>query len=132
MGSRRLTRRTLRPLHQAGGKSSMFLPLAPLRRRVQVNMRDHRKIGVIDGRVAFTGGLNLGDEYLGKNPRYGFWRDTHLRVEGPAVASLQRVFAEDWDFAAEENLQGCEYFPDLHVEPGGVAASGATGDLPAS
>src|SRR5205814_1962303 len=81
------------------------------------NMRNHRKITVIDGRVAFTGGLNVGDEYLGKVPRFGFWRDTHLRVQGPAVAALQRLFVEDWDFAAEENLTGPAYFPEPEVQP---------------
>jgi cardiolipin synthase A/B len=112
MGSHRLNRATLRELKEAGGKFSVFLPLNPFRRRIQVNMRDHRKIVVVDGRVGFTGGLNVGDEYLGKNPRFGYWRDTHLRVEGPAVAGLQRVFIEDWDFAADEDLSGSRYFPE--------------------
>lgn len=111
MGSRRLNRKVLQPLRDAGGKCAPFLPLNPLRRHIQVNMRDHRKIVVVDGRVAFTGGLNIGDEYLGKVPRFGFWRDTHLRLEGPVVAGLQRVFIEGWDFAVEEDLRGPEYFP---------------------
>lgn len=111
MGSRRLHRWRLWPLRKAGGKYSVFLPLSPWRRRIQINMRNHRKILVVDGRVAFTGGLNIGDEYLGRNPRYGFWRDTHLRLEGPAVAELQSVFVEDWDFAANENLRDPAYFP---------------------
>jgi cardiolipin synthase len=112
MGSRRLHRRTLQPLHAAGARCSVFLPINPLRRRIQVNMRNHRKILVIDGQTAFTGGLNIGDEYLGLVPRFGFWRDTHLQVRGPAVAGLQRVFIEDWDFAADENLKETAYFPD--------------------
>ncbi len=111
MGSRRLHRSILQPLREAGGRCAPFLPLNPLRRHIQVNMRDHRKIVVVDGRVAFTGGLNIGDEYLGKVPRFGFWRDTHMRVEGPAVGGLQRVFIEGWDFAMEEDLRGPEYFP---------------------
>jgi len=116
MGSRRLHRRTLAALRESGGKCREFLPINPLRRRIQVNMRDHRKILVVDGRIAFTGGLNNGDEYLGKVPRFGFWRDTHLRLEGPAVAHLQRVFAEGWDFAAEEDLRGPEYFPAPEID----------------
>ena len=52
------------------------------------------------GRTGLVGGLNVGREYLGRDPGFGYWRDTHLRVQGPAVADLQRVFAEDWDFAA--------------------------------
>jgi cardiolipin synthase len=111
MGSFRLHRWMLRPLRDAGGQFSAFLPLNLLQRRIQVNLRNHRKILVVDGRVAFAGGLNIGDEYLGKNPRFGFWRDTHLRVEGPAVASLQRLFIEDWDFANGEHLRGDAYFP---------------------
>jgi cardiolipin synthase len=104
MGSLRLRHRRLRELIAAGGKAVPFLPLDPLRRRMQVNLRNHRKILVVDGNVGFTGGLNIGDEYLGKVARFGYWRDTHLRVRGPAVADLQRVFAEDWDFASGEQL----------------------------
>jgi cardiolipin synthase len=111
MGSRRLHRWTLRPLREAGGRASVFLPVNPLQRRVQVNMRDHRKIVVVDGQVGFTGGLNIGDEYLGQVARFGYWRDTHLQLRGPALAALQRIFIEDWDFAADEVLKGTTYFP---------------------
>ena len=111
MGSHRLHRQMLRELRAAGGQCCSFLPLDPLRRRIQINLRNHRKILVVDGQVAFTGGLNIGDEYLGKVARFGYWRDTHLRVTGPLVAGLQRVFTEDWDFAAGEALEGEPYFP---------------------
>ena len=104
MGSHNLSRRSLDALRAAGGKTSVFLPINLLRRRFQVNMRNHRKILVVDGEIAFVGGLNVGDEYLGRNPFFGYWRDTHLRLRGPAVGDLQRVFAEDWDFAAGEPL----------------------------
>jgi cardiolipin synthase len=113
MGSHRLHRPQLRQLRDAGGKDSLFLPINPLRRRIQINMRNHRKILVVDGKVAFTGGLNVGEEYLGLSSRFGYWRDTHLRLEGPAVAGLQRVFAEDWDFAAGEDLRDPVYFPKV-------------------
>jgi cardiolipin synthase len=118
MGSLRLHRTTLAPLCAVGGKCAVFLPLNPFRRRIQVNMRNHRKLLVVDGKVGFIGGLNVGDEYLGQVPRFGFWRDTHLRLRGPAVADLQRVFIEDWDFAAGERVVGAgdpealrRYFP---------------------
>jgi cardiolipin synthase len=104
MGSLRLHASRLRELRAAGGKVFAFLPVNPFRRRIQVNLRNHRKILVVDGTVAFVGGLNVGDEYLGKVRRFGFWRDTHLRLEGPAVRYVQRVFTEDWDFAAGEHL----------------------------
>jgi cardiolipin synthase len=106
-----LKRRLLRPLIKAGGQVATFLPVNPLRSRIRVNRRNHRKITVVDGRAGFTGGMNIGDEYLGKSPRFGYWRDTFLRLEGPAVAGLQRVFVEDWDFAAREALDGDAYFP---------------------
>lgn len=111
MGSYRLHRSTVRALRAAGGQCCAFLPVNPLRRRIQVNMRNHRKICVVDGQIGFTGGLNVGNEYLGLNPRYGFWRDTHMRLRGSAVASLQYVFLEDWDFASEEHVRGPAYFP---------------------
>ena len=104
MGSHQLWHRRLHALLEAGGLSSVFLPLNLFRRRLQINMRNHRKITVVDGAVGFVGGLNIGDEYLGKDPGFGFWRDTHLRVRGPAVADLQRIFAEDWNFASGERL----------------------------
>jgi cardiolipin synthase len=111
MGSIHFHRRLLAPLVGCGGKSCVFFPLNPFRRRLQINMRNHRKIMVVDGTVGFVGGLNVGDEYLGKVARFGFWRDTHLRVEGPAVGDLQRVFIEDWDFASSESLPDRKYFP---------------------
>jgi cardiolipin synthase len=109
MGSFRFHRKKLTAFLAAGGKSSVFFPLNPFRRRLQINMRNHRKILVVDGQVGFIGGLNVGDEYLGKVTRFGFWRDTHLRLEGPAVADLQRIFIEDWDFAAGEQLTDRKY-----------------------
>jgi cardiolipin synthase len=111
MGSHRLHRRMQRALRAAGGKCSVFLPINPLRRRIQINMRNHRKLLIVDGQIGFTGGLNIGDEYLGQVHRFGYWRDTHLRLQGPAVAGLQRVFIEDWDFAAGEELKGAAYYP---------------------
>jgi cardiolipin synthase len=110
MGSRKLGWWRLRMLRAAGGKHAAFLPLSLFRRRIQVNLRNHRKILIVDGKTAFTGGLNIGDEYLGKSKRLGHWRDTTVQIEGPAVESLQRTFIEDWDFAAGESLEGASYF----------------------
>lgn len=113
MGSVGLSWRTLRPLIEAGGQATAFLPLNPLRSRIQVNLRNHRKIVIVDGRIGFTGGMNIGDEYLGKTETFGYWRDSFVRLQGPAVAGLQRVFAEDWDFAFGEALNGDAYYPEL-------------------
>jgi cardiolipin synthase len=82
------------------------------RQRLQINFRNHRKTVVVDGEVAFTGGLNVGDEYMGRDPAFGAWRDTHLEMRGPVVSQLQLVFAEDWHWAEGELL-----FEDLAWDP---------------
>jgi cardiolipin synthase A/B len=127
MGSVHLRERALAPLRAGGGRVLAFLPINPLRSRIQINLRNHRKIMVVDGREAFTGGMNIGDDYLGHGPRFSYWRDTFLRLQGPAVADLQRVFCEDWDFAAGETLEEADYYPPLTKvgdEVVQVAASG--------
>lgn len=111
IGSFTLSRRFLRPMRDAGILVAAFLPGRAFLHRWSVNLRSHRKILVVDGRVGFTGGMNIGDEYLGKNPHLGFWRDTHLRMHGPAVVQLQQVFVEDWLFATNEELSLAEVFP---------------------
>lgn len=70
--------------------------------RFQVNFRNHRKIVVVDGLQGFVGGHNVGDEYLGGNPKLSPWRDTHVQVSGPVLACLQESFAEDWFWAARQ------------------------------
>jgi cardiolipin synthase len=73
-----------------------------LRNRFQINFRNHRKIVVVDGKTAFIGGHNVGDEYMGKNPDFGHWRDTHVKISGPAVQSVQVTFTEDWYWSAQD------------------------------
>ena len=113
MGGLFLRRKFLRPLVDAGGHVCSFLPVNPLRSWVQINLRNHRKITVVDGAVGFTGGMNVGDEYLGKTQKFGYWRDNFLKVEGPAVAGLQRIFIEEWDFADKVALNEPPYFPEV-------------------
>jgi cardiolipin synthase len=85
------------------------------RNRFQINFRNHRKIVVVDGQTGYVGGLNVGDEYMGRAARFGHWRDTQLRIDGPAVAELQFAFAEDWLWASGGVL-------DLHWQPKRQAA----------
>jgi cardiolipin synthase len=99
-----------RPLLRAGAKVGEFLPMRSVLLQ-PVNLRNHRKIVVVDGHVAFTGGFNVGDEYRGQMPGVGAWRDLHLRVEGPAAGELQRVFFQDWAFATGEAIAPQGYFP---------------------
>jgi cardiolipin synthase len=98
-----------RPLKKAGVRVGVFLPMRSVLLQ-PVNLRNHRKIVVIDGSIAFTGGFNIGDEYRGQMRGVGRWRDVHLRIEGPAAAELQRVFFQDWAFATQEPIDPGEYF----------------------
>ncbi len=122
VGSADLPRSFWRPLVEAGGQAAYFRPvlkaLARIRRRDRIDFRNHRKIVVVDGRIGFTGGINIGREYLGLDPEIGHWRDTHIELEGPSVMSLQSAFAEDWWTATEELLDDERYFPDIEGAPG--------------
>ncbi len=97
-------------IRRAGGKTASFLPVQIFTRRFQLNFRNHRKILVIDGEVAFTGGLNLADEYEE-------WSDLACRLDGPVVIQFQEVFAEDWYFATKEDLVEERYFRALPEKP---------------
>lgn len=106
LGSFRMSRPRLQAITDAGGRCVEFHPLNPLRKRWAVHLRNHRKLVVIDGRVAFTGGMNVGDEYSGRARRRGtlHFSDTHLRLAGPCVEDLEEVFAQDWHFATGDTL----------------------------
>ena len=99
MGSNKLSRSFLRELKEAGVECNYFGTNRRWWSRLQLNFRNHRKIVVVDGREAFLGGLNVGDEYLGEVSSIGAWRDTHLKLSGPAVQAVQLVFLEDWYWA---------------------------------
>lgn len=96
IGSRQLSRRVYRELREAGVEIGVFLPGRTLRGRLRLNFRNHRKVVVIDGKEAWLGGNNVGLEYTGRDPAFGPWRDTHLRVRGPVVNAVQLAFVEDW------------------------------------
>lgn len=115
VGSYSLNSRYLEPLRQAGVEMKSFLPpwIAFLDKRI--NYRNHRKIVVVDGRAGFTGGVNIGDEYLGKNPKLGYWRDTHIRIYGDAVYDLQRIFLEDWLLVSGERVDSPFLIPEPTV-----------------
>ncbi|MGB6143312.1 MAG: cardiolipin synthase [Rhodanobacter sp.] len=97
VGSHALPRRYVQALREGGVAIHRFATHR-LRNRFQLNFRNHRKIVVIDGARGFVGGLNAGDEYLGRKPPLSPWRDTMLELCGPAVADLQQVFADDWQW----------------------------------
>ena len=102
IGCHELDQAYLDDLRRAGVRVSDFNTTLGWRNRLQLNFRNHRKIVVVDGRIAFVGGHNVGDEYLGKNPHLGHWRDTHVCCQGPAATLVQLSFAEDWYWAVQE------------------------------
>ncbi|MEM8954122.1 MAG: cardiolipin synthase [Verrucomicrobiota bacterium] len=110
LGSVKLSREYITDLRTAGAKVSAFGGSQGHRNRLQINFRNHRKIVIVDGSTGFVGGLNVGDQYLGKNPRFGRWRDTFLHFEGPAVQGTQAVFAQDWYWATRS-------FPQFNWSP---------------
>lgn len=115
VGSLGIDARRLQALQAAGGRAAAFLPVNPLRKRWAVQLRNHRKLIVVDGEVGFTGGMNIGNEYSGRlrrrireaveqRPEPDHFQDAHLAIRGPAVADLAQTFAEDWAFATDEEL----------------------------
>ncbi len=102
IGSVGLSRKYLKQLTAAGARVASFGDGNVRRRRFQINFRNHRKLLICDGTVGFVGGINLGDEYLGTAMDQEPWRDTHCRIEGPAVTGLQLTWLEDWNWASDE------------------------------
>ncbi len=135
IGSRKITAGYVRSLNDAGVRCMSFMPVSfPMFRR-KMNFRNHRKICVVDGTVAYTGGLNFSKNYIHKG-RMGFWRDTHVRVEGEAVKELHKIFLADWEDRTTEKPEqiikedGVVYQSDftgwkkqpVQVVPSGVSA----------
>lgn len=115
IGSLQLDKDFLERLHEAGGRSACFSPprIALLNRRI--NFRNHRKIIVVDGKVGFLGGINIGDEYLGLDKKLGFWRDTHLYIQGEAAYYMQLIFMSDWlRVTSKQFSEDKRYFPPIH------------------
>lgn len=111
IGCTRLKSRYFRDMRAVGAMVSGFRTTSGRNNRFQINFRNHRKIVLLDGKTAFVGGHNVGDEYLGKNPRMGQWRDTHCMLKGPAVLAVQLSFISDWYWAQKKVPKG------LHWEP---------------
>ena len=104
MGCRTMRRTDWKRLEDKGIRTAEFFPALFGRLQLRPNYRNHRKITVIDGSVGFVGGFNIGREYTGADPAFGYWRDTHLCIEGAAVTTLAVRFVMDWNYAAGENL----------------------------
>lgn len=127
VGSWELNKDFFTPMIEVGIKVKAFLPVTLPFFGSRLNYRNHRKVLVVDGKIGFLGGLNVGDEYLGKEKKFGFWRDTHLRITGEAIYVLQVIFLRDWFFVSKEELESKEYFPSqgyCGVTPVQITASG--------
>lgn len=106
IGSRNLHVRHFKRLMDSGGEVAAFFPATLPIINPRLNFRNHRKIVIVDGRIGYIGGFNVGDEYLGLSKRFGYWRDTHLRIEGSSVHPLQTRFILDWNQASPKtNIQ---------------------------
>lgn len=107
IGSMGLPDKYVETLKAAGVEVSSFRPNQSNSNRFQVNFRNHRKIVIVDGANGWIGGHNVGDEYMGLDPRFTPWRDTHVKLSGPVVIQLQGVIASDWYWATRD-------LPELH------------------
>lgn len=117
MGCRSVNHRYWKKLNKQGILTAEFFPALFRRLHLRINYRNHRKIVVVDNKVAYVGGFNVGKEYIGLDDKFGYWRDTHLRIRGNAVLGLQLRFLLDWNYAARENLfSQSKYFTG--IEPG--------------
>ena len=126
VGSWSLSKPYLRELREAGIQIFPFLPVRFHHFANKANYRNHRKIAVIDGEVGFVGGLNIADRYMDGVAEIGVWRDTHLRVVGEVVTSLQVIFLIDWYFVRRELLlDKDEYLPYVRTE-GNVVVQAVT------
>jgi len=119
LGSSGLDSNKISELSELGIRIIPFNTRKGVQNRVQLNFRNHRKIVVIDGISAWVGGLNIGDDYLGKNRKLTPWRDTHLFINGPAALMAQAIFLSDWHWASSELLQGLSWQPKPQDWPAG-------------
>ena len=118
MGSRQISKKHLEPLRRAGGQYAYFFPPMFKYLNLKLNYRNHRKLVVIDGAVGYLGGFNVGNEYVGKKKKFGFWRDTHLRLMGSCVQDMNARFILDWRFASKEKLVLSQAYYDEPFQAG--------------
>lgn len=105
------------PLVAAGGQVTAFITSRDLIRKTRLNYHLHRKIVVIDGQIGWTGGFNVGDQYLGEYERFGYWRDTHARFVGTASFTLQEIFLKDWNASVRKKGNQLNYEERYFVIP---------------
>ena len=112
IGSKKFKKKYLKQFKENGGKAAIFFPSLVKFINLNINYRNHRKVVIIDGKIAFLGGSNVGDEYLGKNKKLGNWRDTDIRIKGQSVNTLNLRFLMDWRYASKERVDLSKYLID--------------------
>ena len=120
LGCAALPRHFFDEFKQAGGKVAFFFPSYLRYLNLRYNYRNHRKIAVIDGKTAYIGGYNIGDDYLGLDPLWGYWRDAAVRIQGTAVLAAEIRFFLDWNYAAkaDQAQYSSRYFPEVAPSAG--------------
>ena len=114
MGGRFMSKKILDNMKAHKIKIGVFFPAALGKINFRINYRNHRKIAVIDGKIGYVGGFNIGKEYVDDSKKFGHWRDTHLRIVGEAVNGLELRFGLDWNYATKEDIFNSDkYFKPL-------------------
>lgn len=135
-GSRSIRRNIVKELRKAGVQAFPFNEIKLIHFANRLNYRNHRKIVVIDGKTAFTGGINVSDKYINTPGTKLFWRDTHLMVKGYTALAMQQVFMSDWNFCSHQNIPVIDkYFPVTEQPAAGspyaqIVSSGPDSDMP--
>ena len=111
-GASSIRKTLVRRLNAAGVPNYPFYKIKLIALANRLNYRNHRKIVIVDNKIGYVGGINIADKYINNGKSNKYWRDTHLRIEGLSVLSLQMVFLGDWQFCADENIEHItKYFP---------------------
>lgn len=118
IGSRQITQSRLEKFRKAGGRAEFFFPPVFKYFTMKLNYRNHRKLVVIDNEIGYIGGFNVGNEYIGKKKKFGYWRDTHIRVTGDGLEDINARFILDWRFASGEKLAIPHSFYPVSDTPG--------------
>ena len=120
LGCRGLTRKMLAPLRRAGGTFKWFLPIKLKYLSPRLNYRNHRKLVIIDDKIGYVGGFNIGREYLGRKKKFGYWRDTQLKLTGSAVQDINARFMQDLRFATKKDIHIKDVYFSETIGEGGI------------
>lgn len=125
VGSRKAPRRFFRKLQKAGGQIGEFFPPFMHIRLInlKLNYRNHRKLVIIDGKIGYTGGINIRDDHMGRNKKLNPWRDTHIRIEGSGAYGLQNIFIDDWRYCKNDNTPPKSYIDQGLFAPPNIYGS---------